>query len=282
MKKYLPIFIVIIIGSFALGSLFSVNLNITRRPLFTRIFPQLVKPSPTPLITLAQVLPSAGVELPVKWGDLGTQLVKLGVIDEKKFTPIPDSGNIKITSQNSREVLNSLWAFGLANQNPILDTGPMVDKQYGGAGNFASTGGWTISVGDAMSHYSKHTLVPLTPDQQQLVENVSKNIYRPCCGNSTYFPDCNHGMAMLGLLELMAAQGMSEEDMYKYALVVNSYWFPDTYMNIAKYKASLGVPWAKIDPKEILSANYSSLEGYKKILSQVEPVQNQGGGGCGV
>ena len=40
---------------------------------------------------------------------------------------------------------------------------------------------------------------------------------------------------MLGLLELMASQGLSEEEMYKYALIVNSYWFPDTYLAIAKY-----------------------------------------------
>lgn len=282
MKKLFTPLLIIAIGSFAIGSFFDIKLTIARRPLLARVFPKLVKPTPTPADYASQVLPADGVTLPVKWGDLGTQLVKLGVIDEKKFVPIADSGNIKITSQNSREVLNSLWAFGLANQNSILDAGPMVDKQYGGAENFASTGGWTISVGDAMSHYSKHSLVPLTPDQQQLVESVSKNIYRPCCGNSTYFPDCNHGMAMLGLLELMAAQGIGEENMYKYALAINSYWFPDTYMTIAKYKAGQGVPWTKVDPQEILSANFSSLEGYKKILSQVEPVQNQGGGGCGV
>ena len=59
-----------------------------------------------------------------------------------------------------------------------------------------------------MNHYSMHRFIVLTPEQQALVEKVSKGIYRPCCGNSVYFPDCNHGMAMLGLLELMASQGV--------------------------------------------------------------------------
>ena len=40
----------------------------------------------------------------------------------------------------------------------------------------------------------------------KIVEEIAGNIYRPCCGNSTAFPDCNHGMAMLGLIELMVSQ----------------------------------------------------------------------------
>ncbi len=198
-----------------------------------------------------KIIPSAGVVLPIKWGDLGARMVKDGTIDYQKLETIyagrggmgaemkallqkSDNGSIKMTRQNSGEILNLLWAFGLANKNPILENGPIQDPKYGGAGRFASTGGWTIAVGDPMSHYSAHQLVALTAQQQVLVENVSKHLYRPCCGNSVYFPDCNHGMAMLGLLELMAAQGVSEGEMYKIALVVNSYWFPDTYLTIAR------------------------------------------------
>lgn len=279
MKQLIPIFIIIAAGSFALGSLFSFKLNVTRRPLLAQLF---TKPTPAPVDYTKMVLPEVGVQLPVTWGDLGEKLVKTGVVDSTKFTPLTDPGRITISAQNAQIVLNSLWAFGLANANPILDTGPMVDKQYGGAANFASTGGWTIAVGDAMKYYSKYDWVVLTPDQQAVVERVSKNIYRPCCDNSTYFPDCNHGMAMLGLLQLMVSQGVSESDMYKYALVVNSYWFPDTYLTIAKYLDSQGKSWVKADPKEILGATYSSSTGYRKIRSQVEPVEQSGGSGCGV
>ena len=193
-----------------------------------------------------------------------------------------DNGSITMTSQNSGEILNLLWAFGLANKNPILENGPMADPRYGGIENFASTGGWTIAVGDPMSHYSAHQLVTLTAEQQALVENVSKNIYRPCCGNSVYFPDCNHGMAMLGLLELMASQGATEDQMYKIALAVNSYWFPDTYLTIARYFQSKGVDWDSVNPKDVLGANYSSAQGYQRILTQIAPVENKSSGGCGV
>ena len=246
-----------------------------------------------------EIIPKNGVELPVKWGNFGKQLVESGAIDANKFETLynqrgglnnedknllyeENNGNLKITSENSGYLLNLLWAFGLANKNEILENGPMTDSQYGGAGNFASTGGWTMSQGDTMNHYGKHQFINLTNEQQSLVERVSKNIYRPCCGNSTYFPDCNHGMAMLGLLELMASQGVSESDMYRVALIVNSYWFPDTYLTIAKYFQNRGIDWKNVDPKEILSSAYSSASGYQKVLSEVEPIQPQGGGGCGV
>jgi hypothetical protein len=241
-----------------------------------------------------------GIELPVRWGDLGKQLTDNGSIDRQKFEALyaqrgeldeetvalltgTDNGRMTITEDNASTLLNLLWALGLANKNEILENGPMVDKQYGGdAGRFASTGGWTLAVGNPMDHYSRHTMVSLTPEQQVLVENVSKNIYRPCCGNATHFPDCNHGMAMLGLLELMASQGVSEKDMYRAALAVNSYWFPDTYMTIGKYLKTKNIAWKNASPQEILSREYSSAAGYQKIKSQVVPTEPKAGNSCGV
>ncbi len=257
-----------------------------------------------------KVAPKEGVVLPARWGDLGAQMTSAGVIDksklekiyagrgglnaeEKKLLEGLDNGNLKITRENSGFLLNLLWALGLGNKNSILENGPMTDKKYGGAENFASTGGWTLARGDpegeqtpyragAMSHYSMHKFIVLTSEQQVLVEKVSKNIYRPCCGNSTYFPDCNHGMAMLGLLELMASQGVSEDEMYKSALAVNSFWFPDTYITIAKYLKSQGKDWSNADPKEILGFDYSSGPGYQKLLEKIKNPEIRGGGSCGV
>lgn len=246
-----------------------------------------------------KVLPSEGVVLPVRWGDLGAKMISVGVIDGEKFEQLhanrgglddetrnllygESNGSLKITSENSGMILNLLWALGLGAKNDILEKGEMSNPQYGGAGNFASTGGWTLAEGDAMNHYSRHPFIVLTPEQQQLVERVSKNIYRPCCNNPTHFPDCNHGMAMLGLFELMTSQGVSEEEMYKAALQVNAYWFPDTYLTIAQYLASKDIDWNNADPKEILGASYSSGSGYRQILSQVTAPAQKSSGGCGV
>jgi len=240
------------------------------------------------------------ITLPIDWGNFGKQMVDSGVIDAQKLEVIyskrekilsqeeknllygENNHEIVMTEENSSYLLNLLWAFGLANKNLILEEGPMTDSRYGGAGNFASTGGWTIAKGDAMDHYSKHRFITLTPEQQALVERVSKNIYRPCCGNSVHFPDCNHGMAMLGLLELMAANGVGEEEMYRVALAVNALWFPDQYQTIAKFLANTGVNWNEADPKEILGFEFSSAQGYRQIVSQITPVEKQSGGGCGV
>jgi len=177
------------------------------------------------------------------WGDLGVKMMDAGVIDKDKIENLYNqrgglsevgkkmmyssrNGHMIITEENSQMMLNMLWAFGLANKNPILENGPMMDSKYGGAGNFASTGGWTLSKGSAMDHYSMHQFVTLTDKEQALVERVSKNVYRPCCKNSAFFPDCNHGMAMLGLLELMVKEGANEEEMYTMAEKVNGFWFP--------------------------------------------------------
>ena len=272
-----------------------------------------------PAANLAEkVFPQEGTALPVRWGDLGIKMVSVGVINPQKITALyascgglgeyerrllesADNGNLKITRENSGFLLNLFWALGLGTKNDILETGPMVRysgasspadlsaeslpkaEAFAKAGNFASTGGWTMADGGAMNHYSRHPFVVLTPAQQQLVERISKNIYRPCCDNPTHFPDCNHGMAMLGLLELMASQGVSEEEMYKTALRVNAYWFPDTYLTIAQYLVSKGIDWDKADPKEILGAKYSSASGYAQVASRIaEPQPPGSGSGCGL
>lgn len=262
------------------------------------------QPSQTTVVLLPVsqevIIPQKGVEIPAHWGDLGARMTASGVIDRKKFDGLyakrgglsenekllaygTGNGNLTITSENAPVILNLLWALGLANKNPILeDKTEMMNPAYGGTGNFASTGGWTIAKSGAMEHYDMHTLVPLTAEQQKLVDKVSRGIFRPCCGNSTHFPDCNHGMAMLGLLELLASQGVSEQDMYKTALAVNSYWFPDTYLTIATYMQNKGIEWNSIDSQQILGAEYFSAAGYAKVAAAVKTRQSGSGNQCGV
>jgi hypothetical protein len=253
-----------------------------------------------PSSVAGEVLPAEGVELPINWGDLGRKMVADGVIDEAKFRSLFDGGfsnqdeqmlsgdinqPIVLTQENSRFILNKLWAFGLSNKNDILDNGEMTAPEYGGdASKFASTGGWSIAKGTGFDHYSKHNYVNLNAEQQDLVARVAKGIFRPCCGNSTHFPDCNHGMAMLGLLQLMAKNGVSEAEMYNVALKVNSIWFPSTYIELATYFKEQGIDWKDVDARTVLGAEYSSAQGYQQIRQQIQsiPQPQQGGGGCGV
>lgn len=264
----------------------------------------------TPRALASEVLPEGGVELPIMWGDLGQRMIKAGVIDAEKFEKLyerrggmsketqnllynTDNKAITINSENSGELLNLLWAFGLSNKSSILETGLITtydgkkpssrEEALAKAGRMASTGGWSLSAGRSMNHYSAHEFISLTSEEWKLVERVASGVFRPCCNNPTHFPDCNHGMAMLGLLELLAFEGATEEEMFDIALSVNSYWFPDTYLTIAEYMGESGISWKDVDSKIVLGPEYSSGSGFARVRSLIEPMETESGkGGCGV
>lgn len=234
----------------------------------------------------------------INWGDLGKKMIEDGVIDKTKLAnavtgkdELPKDldkyfsqgqNKIELTQANSQFWVDVLWGLGLANKNAILEKGQMVEGNQ--TANFASTGGWTLGISEPMQYYSKYSYINLSDKQQKDVEEIAGNIYRPCCGNSTAFPDCNHGMAMLGLIELMVSQNFSKEEIYRTALAFNSYWFPDTYLNIAYHFDKAGKDYNEISAKELLSKTFSSAMGYAVIAKEAEGVQwplLQGGGSCG-
>lgn len=230
-----------------------------------------------------KVLPPSGYVFKVAWGDLGKKMVEDGVIDKKKLaqaltgkdTLPPEyekyfSGSqqqIELSGSNAQFWVDVLWGLGLANKNRVLEEGPMMET--GDASNFASTGGWTIGAKAPMDIYSKHSYIKLSAEQQVMVEEIANGVYRPCCGNSTAFPDCNHGMAALGLIELMVSQGFSKEEIYKTVLAFNSYWFPGTYLDISYHFAKNGRDYTKVPAAEILSKAFSSGMGYQAVKRQV-------------
>ena len=257
----------------------------------------------------AQINPPEGFQINATYEDIGPKMLEMGVIDFDKFKETYDKSGqpltqeqldiltkgsdleIKITPENSYFLLNFFWAFGLANKSKILEEGEMVKYDgLSGAGGFASTCGWSslTTSGDAMQYYSKRAIVPLTAEQETLVNEVASNVYRPCCGNSTAFPDCNHGMALLGIFELMAAQGANEQEMYQAAKYINSYWFPSNAFDAALYfKNKEGKEFKDIDAKTFLSKDIFSAFGAQNVkkylvekgIQEKPPAQ---GGGCGV
>ncbi|HLD96478.1 MAG TPA: hypothetical protein VI794_02060 [Patescibacteria group bacterium] len=247
----------------------------------------------------AEVLPAAGYATSITWGDIGKKLIDVGAIDEKQYQQLfnsPTNGEdeldilkggstkpIGINENNSQFVVDTLWAFGLTQKSKVLDEGPMKNSGTD-LGNFASTGGWTLGKKSATELYSSQELVQLNDFQQDLVKKITDGIYRPCCDNPTSFPDCNHGMAALGLVELEVAAGLSEEQIYRDVLAFNSFWFPQTYLETAVYFSQQGKEWGELNPKTILGPEYSSASGSAVISSQVKDVPglDSGGGSCGV
>jgi hypothetical protein len=151
-------------------------------------------------------------------------------------------------------------------------------------GNFASTGGWSLAKGDAINYLGKYELIPLTQEQQARVGEIAKNIYRPCCGNNTWFPDCNHGMAALAAIELMVSKDLSDEEIYDNVLKLNTFWFPDNYLTVATFFGRQGIIWDEVDSKEVLGSVYSSANGAIDVSEKVGPLPydlKNVGGSCG-
>lgn len=235
----------------------------------------------------------------IKWGDLGERMVKDGVINKEKFTQAIAGGDklpqdlekyfhqgqnqIELSQANSQFWVDILWGLGMSNKNRILDQGDMVAD--GDASNFASTGGWSLGPENPMEAYSKYEYIKLSDDQQKKVLEIASNVYRPCCGNSTAFPDCNHGMAALGLIELMVSQNFSEDEIYRTVLAFNTYWFPQTYLDAAYYFEKNGEDYSKVSAKKLLSKSFSSAEGSSAVSEKVGkiewPLFEDKGGSCG-
>jgi hypothetical protein len=231
------------------------------------------------------------------------KLVQNGVIDRNKFLAIYESRGglpaelkdvldslsskpILLTRQNANYYVNLLWPLGLANYISSNKKSPINGKSLF---NFASTGGWNLGKEEnGGAYFNKFKIVELTPEQEALVTKIAQNTYRPCCNNSTFYQDCNHGSALLGLLELGAAQGLSEDELYHEALAFNSFWFPHNYIQTALYfKAVKNTDWDKVNPKTIMGKDYSSIGGwYANVDAEVKKLglvpQDRSGSNCGV
>jgi hypothetical protein len=250
----------------------------------------------------AQINPVDGYALSVSYGDLGPRMLEGGVFDYEAFAAIyENSGNplsaeqieilksgseeeIVINAQNAHFLLNFFWAVGLSNENSILTQGPMVQRSDGQVERFASTGGWSLATKPVTEIYASLNLIPLTAEQQTLVEEVAAGIYRPCCDNHTLFPDCNHGMAMLGVLELMASIGASADEMFEAAKYVNAYWFPQQTLETALYlQVTENTDFAGADARLVVSDRFSAGSGAARVHQELQAIgllpqaPNQGG-----
>ena len=254
---------------------------------------------------IAAVLPSRPISTGLDIGRPVARLVEAGAIDREKFLkaherrgPVPDwvlqaldglPQELILSVETAPYHLNLLWPFGLATRAAFNEDSPMRGDDLA---NFASTGGWTLGREDNGAFYfnAVETLT-LTPDQTDMVRRLAENVFRPCCGNSAFFQDCNHGSAMLGLIELAAASGRSSAEILELAKVANGFWYPQEYAEIALYfDAMEDLPWKNVPADRALSAQFSSTQGFQvNVRAQLahrgilaREAGNRGGSGCGV
>ncbi len=233
---------------------------------------------------MEEINPKKGFKLGATYGEVGPKLIAAGSIDLSRFeqlyqengTPLTEKEieiltkgsheEIVITPENASFLLNYFWALGLTNKNPVLEYGPIKSASNGRIDGFASTGGWTIGEKPINDLFSSTPILILSEELQSKVEEVAKGVYRPCCDNPTHFPDCNHGMAMLGLLELMASQGATEDEMFQSAKYANAFWFPQQTLEQATYfKVAEKLDYKKIDANLIVSKKVSAGSNFQQL-----------------
>ena len=250
----------------------------------------------------ANVLPAGGYQSRVVLGDSIIKLVREGVIEPKKLESVyaqrggtPEELRdalskvsyrpILLTRENAGVYVNLLWPLGLANQMAANKDSPLNGPSRA---SFASTGGWNLGrETNGGVYFNRFPIVRLTAHQEAVVAKVAHHVFRPCCDNSTFFQDCNHGSALLGLLALGAAQGLSEKELYREALAFNAFWFPTNYVHTALYfKAVRNIQWQDVDAQEVMGADFSSVSGWQtnvaRELVRRGLLPEQGGANCGV
>lgn len=241
----------------------------------------------------------------IKFKDSIKKIVQGGAIDLGKFKKLYDrrgglpdwvaksmEGNnrsyIEFNINNANYLLNVLWPLGVASKNNINLKSPI--NKDGNVNSYASTGGWSLGKEkNGGVYFNQIAAIPLNADQERIVLEVAQNVYRPCCNNSTFFQDCNHGSALYGLLQLAASQGYSTKEMYQLSLEANKYWYPDQYTELVLYFRELkNKEISELDAKEVTSAKYFSGSGWRgnifvplRINKVIYHKGAIGGGGAG-
>lgn len=227
-----------------------------------------------------QVRPKDGYQTKLVLGDLVPRMVAHGIIDPAKIEALykerggipPDlklvltqasDTPLTVTSENTNWLVNLLWPLGLSNRMAINKRSPIAGKDLA---SFASTGGWELGKRkNGASYFNRYRLIRLTRKQERRVWRIANATYRPCCDNSTFFQDCNHGSAALAVIQLGVAQGLSDDEIYRTLLAFNSYWFGPSYLETALYfNVVKGVDWSDVDPKLVLSRTYSTASGWHR------------------
>ncbi len=232
-----------------------------------------------------EVLPIQGFQTKLVLGKVVPMMVQAGIIDitkvgayyqvkggipAEKLAVLTQTSNtpLVVSKDNASWLINILWPIGLSNFMRVNDQSPIVGEKLD---HYASTAGWTLGkIQGGGTYFDSFPLVSLTAQQEQRVKHIAEITYRPCCDNSSFFQDCNHGSAALGIIELGVAQGLSDNEIYKTILDFNSFWFQQEYLETALYfKLVKHMDWRDVDPKLILSKDYSSLSGWNKNVHTV-------------
>ncbi len=229
------------------------------------------------------VLPAGGIDTGIAFGDSLQRIIAAGALVPGKLRAVyarrggmkpwtaallagPSDAPIRLGADTANDLLTLLWPVGLATRAPFNADGPTAGPHLP---RLASTAGWTL--GEAPNgavYFDSVAALALSAEQAARVAEIASRTFRPCCDNPALFQDCNHGAAMLGLLELGASQGLDTAALERVALAANSYWFPREHLKTALFfQLFEGRAWAELPPAELLGARYASASGWHETVN---------------
>ena len=228
------------------------------------------------------VVPPGGYNTSMVFGNAILRLVQAGVVDAAKFRRLyeargglppwverlfvaPSGEPIRFSRTTAPYLLIIFWPLGLATKTSFNSHSPLNRVSLP---SFASTACWNLGQANNGYVYFNHVeTIRLSQTQEHVVLNIARKVFRPCCNNSTFFQDCNHGSALLGVLELAASQGRARDKLYRLARVANAYWYPTHYVEIALYFQEIkSQSWPEVAPETVLSRQFSSVSGWRRNI----------------
>lgn len=227
---------------------------------------------------LSGLFPAQGFKTNVRLNNIVPELVLSGALNLSKVEQLygknltqqelgiftkPNYTNLTLNTSNANFYLLIFWAIGISNKNQILDNfSAELNASNSTVADLASVGGWTLGTNSSgMAYFNKLQLIGLSPLQQGEMYDIAAHTYRPCCDNPTAFPDCNHGAALLALMELGASEGLNGSQLYTLALQAQTLWFPSYYATTALELHYKNVSYWNA-PQIVLDKNYSSFSGW--------------------
>jgi Spy/CpxP family protein refolding chaperone len=93
---------------------------------------------------------------------------------------------------------------------------------------------------------------------------------------------------MLGLMELMASQNASIDEMFQAAKYANAYWYPQQTLELATYfNVTQKANFDQADARALVSQRFSSGSGFRAVHEWLStngqlPQAPGGGNSCGV
>lgn len=239
---------------------------------------------------LEEVVPAEGIETNLFFGDVLQKIIAADVLVPDKLKGYytkkggmppwvaallagPSDAPIRFTAESASHLLSLLWPIGLATRTSFNESSP-TNGEY--LPRLASTAGWKLGhAPNGAMYFNRVDAMTLTLEQSQTVRDVAARTFRPCCNNPALFQDCNHGSAMLGLLELGASQGLEKAELERVALTANTFWFPREYLKTAIYFSLFeNRSWRELPPAELLDARYSSASGWQQNVNIVVQMTN--------